>query len=327
MKSYTPITSLLILFILMVACTPAAPERTLPALPPTTTQQTPNPPAATASNITPNTPLSIPVLDPAAEADAYWVRNPTSGARLYVRTFYPDAWNGNDLLPALALMPGGIGKSDPDKAAHLAGEGFLVITFDADGRGRSEGVEDYNGFITQDGLAAVILAATALPGLDATRYGLVSYSYGVTAASGALARHPDLPIDFFIDWEGPVDRNYTTTGCREVNGRIDWQPCEEDAWWAEREAVNFIGQVQVPYQRIQSQSDHVQQNNNHAIDIINAAVAGIAPWVRLNAYPQDQTYDIMNPPAMLPDSMDKRTDATIAEYARFIMENVLPVLR
>jgi hypothetical protein len=45
----------------------------------------------------------------------------------------------------------------------------------------------------------------------------------------------------------------------------------------------------MPYQRVQSQADHVQSNNNHAIDIVNAAVAGGAPWVRLNEYPPNQT--------------------------------------
>lgn len=222
-------------------------------------------------------------LQPAGADNTFWVTNPTSEAKLYTQVFYPNDWNGNDALPTLVLMPGGIAESDPQKAANLARQGFLVIIFDADGRGKSEGTEDYNGYTTQDGLAAVINAATSLPGLDTARYGLVSYSYGVTAASGALARYPDLPIDFYIDWEGPVDRNYTTTGCGQNRAEgIQWQPCTDNAWWAECEAVNFIGSVRVPYQRVQSQSDHVQPNNNHAIDIINAAMAGGVPWVRLN---------------------------------------------
>jgi pimeloyl-ACP methyl ester carboxylesterase len=262
-------------------------------------------------------------LIPADEGNAYWVVNPSSGARLYVHAYYPRGWNG-ELVPALVLVPGGTGNSDPRKAEALSAEGFLVITFDPDGRGRSEGTEDYNGFIGQDGLAAVIEAAAALPGLDANRYGLVSYSYGVTLATGALARHPNLPIDFYIDWEGPVDRTYTTTGCGANRaGGIQWQSCENESWWAGREALNFIAEVRVPYQRIQSQKDHVQRDNSHAIDILNAAVAAGLPWVRLNDYPAGQTYDASNPPAMLPDSMDKQIDRTVAEYARYIIENVL----
>lgn len=267
-------------------------------------------------------PVSSGLL-PADETNTYWAVNPSSGSRLFVRVAYPRGWNGEP-LPALVLVPGGTGNSDPRKAEALSAEGFLVIVFDPEGRGRSEGTEDYNGFIGQDGLAAIIEAATALPGLDANRYGLVSYSYGVSLATGALARHPNLPIDFYIDWEGPVDRTYTTTGCggNRVDG-IQWQPCEDNAWWSEREAMNFIAQIRVPYQRIQSQKDHVQSTNNHAIDIVNAAVAAGLPWARLNDYPAGQTYDASNPPAMLPDSMDRQRDKTVAEYARYIIGNVL----
>ncbi len=80
----------------------------------------------------------------------------------------------------------------------------------------------------------------------------------------------------------------------------------------------------VPYQRVQSEQDHVQPNNNHAIDIVNAAVASGVPWVRLNEYPPNQTYDVNNPPAMLDDALDKQVDAIIAVYADYIIENVLP---
>jgi len=277
-----------------------------------------------------------PVASPAALAEAqrpafaeaettYSVTNPTSGARLFVQAFYPPDWNGTDALPALVLMPGGIGTADPGKAARLAALGFLVVIFDPDGRGRSEGIEDYNGFVTQDGLAAVIEESASLPGLDVERYGLVSYSYGVTAATGALARHPDLPIRFFIDWEGPVDRNDTTTGCGAPSqGRIVWHPCSDDAWWSEREAVRFIGDVRVPYQRVQSEEDHVQPNNDHAIDIVNAAVAGDVPWVRLNDDPPNRTYAADDPPAMLPEDRTGNLEALVARYARDILENVLP---
>lgn len=266
-------------------------------------------------------------LQPAGADNTFWVTNPTLGTKLYIQVFFPNDWNGTAALPTLVLMPGGIAESDPQKAAHLSSYGFIVVIFDAVGRGKSEGVEDYNGYITQDGLAAVINAATSLPGLDATRYGLVSFSYGVTAATGTLARYPDLPVKFYIDWEGPVDRNYTTTGCGQNRAEgIQRQRCTDNAWWSEREAVNFIGSVRVPYQRVQSQTDHVQPNNNHAIDIVNAAVAGGLPWVRLNEYPPNQTYEVNNPPAMLEDGLDKQVDTIIALYAEYIITQVLPAL-
>lgn len=100
-------------------------------------------------------------------------------------------------------------------------------------------------------------------------------------------------------------------------------PCEDDPWWAEREALNFIADVQVPYQRIQSQKDHVQPQNTHAIEIVNAAVAGGLPWVRLNEYPANQMYDTANPPAMLSDQLDRQLEKTVAAYVWYIIENVI----
>jgi pimeloyl-ACP methyl ester carboxylesterase len=261
-------------------------------------------------------------LTPAGEPNTYWVTNPSNGSRLFVRVFYPANWSGES-LPALVLVPGGTGVSEPNKATRLAAEGFLIIIFDPEGRGRSEGTEDYNGFVGQDGLAAVIEASASLPGADTERYGLVSFSYGVTMATGALARHPNLPIDFYIDWEGPVNRTYTS-GCKPAaQQHIQWQPCDNDAWWAEREALTFITDVRIPYQRIQSQKDHVQTQNTHAIDIVNAAVAAGLPWARLNEYPAGQTYDAANPPAMLAEALDRQLEHTVATYAWYILQEVL----
>ncbi len=64
--------------------------------------------------------------------------------------------------------------------------------------------------------------------------------------------------------------------------------------------------VRVPYQRIQAEKDHVQPDNAQAILMVNNAVNGGVPWVRLNDEAPNQTYDPANPPAMLPESMDRR---------------------
>ncbi|MEW5938532.1 MAG: alpha/beta fold hydrolase [Chloroflexota bacterium] len=319
------VSFLLVAFALLIsACAPrdSLPDDSIPDPAHAQTQNASPSDPSTSLRASPEPGAASPALTPADKPNAYWVVNPSSGSRLYVTATYPPSWNG-ETIPALVLVPGGTGVSEPNKAARLAAEGFLVITFDPEGRGRSEGTEDYNGFIGQDGLAAVIEAATSLPGLDADRYGMVSFSYGVTMATGALARHPDLPIDFYIDWEGPVNRNYTS-GCKpQPAQKIQWQPCDNEAWWAEREALTFIADVQVPYQRIQSQKDHVQAQNTHAIDIVNAAVEAGLPWVRLNEYPAGQTYDASNPPEMLSDALDRQLEQTVAAYARYIIENVL----
>jgi pimeloyl-ACP methyl ester carboxylesterase len=249
-------------------------------------------------------------ISPGPRQDTYWMVNPASGANLYIVVSYPPG-GGDSLLPAVVMIPGGLGAQDLEKtigedARGLSAAGYAVIQFDADGRGSSTGEENYNGYDHQDGLAALILAAGRIPRVDASRLGVLSRSYGVTMAAGALGRHPELPVRFYIDWEGPADRNYTTGGCTGVTRGIDWPLCSDEAFWSEREAVAFIGAVRIPYLRIQSATDHVQSTNAHAVDMVNAAVQGGVPWVRLNDGAVNQTYDPARPPEMPPDTIDRQ---------------------
>ncbi|MBN2084906.1 MAG: hypothetical protein JW748_06735 [Anaerolineales bacterium] len=258
-------------------------------------------------------------LTPGTKANAFWMINPASGARLYIVVSYPND-GGASPLPSLVMIPGGLGAQDLENgtdldAVRLSAAGFIVIQFDADGRGASGGDEDYNGFRHQDGLSALILSAGQIPRVDTARLGVISRSYGVTMAAGALGRHPDLPVRFYIDWEGPADRMYTTSGCTGVNRGIDWPSCDDESFWSEREAVDFIGTVRVPYLRIQSEKDHVQSTNAHAVDMINAAVRGGVPWARLNDNPAGKTYDSAQPPEMFPDTVDRQLPDLFIRYA------------
>jgi len=260
---------------------------------------------------------------PAAPQNAgqkYTVTNSSSGASLAVYVNLPAA-AAQLPVPALVLVPGGSGGSSSFRKPNgefdaFTQAGYAVIVFDPDGRGQSTGTEDYNGFIQQDGLAEVIRFAANLPGVDPSRIGLVTYSYGITMGAGALARHPDLPVAFLIDWEGPANRN-DTGGCDSagLDHLQDIASCTDEAFWAQREASTFIAQIRVPYQRIQSEIDHVQPDNAHAILMVNHAVSGGVPWVRLNDYPPNQTYDPNAPPAMFPEQMDRRLAQTVIRYA------------
>jgi len=260
-------------------------------------------------------------LTAGSEKNTYWMTNPSSGTRLFVRLFHPSNWNG-DMLPTLVAVAGGTGTIDGQKASLLAAGGFTVIAVDPDGRGQSEGQENLCGFIHQDGLAALISLANTLPGVDGSQIGLITFSYGVTMGTGVLARYPDLPIRFLIDWEGPADRQDTTFNCKP-NQKIQWPSCSDDNAWMEREALTFITQIKVPYQRVQSAQDHAQKDVSHALNMINAAVQAGVPWVRLNDYPPNQVYDLQNPPAMLPENQDKQLEEIIAHYAQelFQLEN------
>lgn len=306
-------------FILLAAC--AAPAQAPPpgeaAAPATSTTAEQAPPEAEESPTEEESALQPD------ENGVLWVRNPTSGANLYLKMYWPGDWDGGQ-LPTLVLVPGGFGSSNDfagqrRSAQDIADSGFTVITFDPDGRGQSEGEEDKNGHIQQDGLAEILLTAADLPGVDPANIGLVSYSYGVTMASGALARYPDLPIVFYIDWEGPADRDYTTHGCSAdapgIGSTVKMAPCEDEEFWAQREGVTFIAQILVPYQRVQFQNDHAQDIVAHALDMVNAAVGGTSPWVRLNDEAPNQTFSTSSPPRMIPGAAGGRLDKVIIDFA------------
>jgi pimeloyl-ACP methyl ester carboxylesterase len=262
---------------------------------------------------------------PVSEEGAYWVTNPTSGVRLCVQVVLPQEWGGEP-LPALVLIPGGTGSGSDflgprlERTQEMADAGFALVVFDPDGRGRSEGVEDQNGFAHQDGLAEVIRFAATLPKVDRTQIGVVSWSYGITMASGALARHPDLPVRFLIDWEGPANRD-DTGGCGEdAVGHLQGHPCDHEDFWREREASVFALDLQMPYQRLQTEKDHAQPDNDHAVLMINNATAeaygghGKAPWTRLNDAEPNSVYTVDTLPPLFPEGREQ-TEALIVQYA------------
>ncbi len=327
-----------ILTLLLPACnvggTAKLPDGTSAATP-TAASPTPtgaSPPTATARP----SPTAVTHVgaEPGPEPDSYWVTNPTGGARLYVRVIHPKNWDGR-ALPTLVLVPGGSSDSSgflkpPSQAQRLADAGLTIVVFDPDGRGRSEGKEDYDGYTHQDGLAAIIRFVATLPEVDASQIGLVSYSYGITMAAGALARYPDLPVLFLIDWEGPADRN-DTGGCDAAHtGHLKKYPCDDEAFWREREAATFALHLSVPYQRLQSERDHVQPDNNHALLMIANATAkeygghGIAPWTRLNSLEPNTVYDTANPPPMLSERDSKRLEPLIVRYALELFDLFAP---
>ena len=222
------------------------------------------------------------------------------------------------------LVPGGFGNSSDftgnrRSAQKLADQGYTIVVFDPDGRGNSQGEEDKNGHIQQDGLAEIIETIAGLPQVDSSMIGLASYSYGVTMATGMLARHASVPVLFYIDWEGPADREYTTHNCSAdapgIGSTLRMAACEDESFWTEREALTFIAQISIPYLRLQFQQDHAQDVVTHAVDMINAALDGSAPWVRLNDLPPNQSYDPLSPPRMIPGKGSNRLDKLVPELA------------
>jgi hypothetical protein len=164
-------------------------------------------------------------------------------------------------------------------------------------------------------------------------------------AAGCAGRHPEIPIKYIVDGEGPSNSFVTahepwvlyTPPSHPSHNRYeqvhqlfghysiyrDPSP-ENEAFWTEREADKFIGEFRGRYLRLQAEWDHAQPPSSpaeipmfdqtplwwqckHATDMVNAAVAGGVPWVRVNLADQgnliNATYDVDNQPVYLPGQL------------------------
>ena len=289
-----------------------------------------------------------------------------------VRTFHRQGGRSFRLsLSFRAALGSGTPFIDTPFTTALLENGYAVITFNPEGRGSgqpgdltSEGSEDYNGHIHQDDLKSVIESAQAFSFVDPKRLGVVSLSFGISIASGCLARYADDPavrnIRFLIDVEGPSDsyvimadpwllddvsENDKTQSLYELFHMysLHYDNCtylhmspsspeavSDTAWWSEREALQYIGAVKVPYLRLQAEWDHFQPpnqeyqtgfdqpplwfQNKHAVDMVNAATDGSSPWTRVNGNDignaPNATYSHDAPPIYYSGSFDLQSSSS-----------------
>jgi hypothetical protein len=237
-----------------------------------------------------------------------WVTAP-NGNQLYTRILQPvRALYPGQRFPALIAIPGGTGAGAPladnPRYRDLADDGFIVVAFNPEGRGtgapgnlKSEGTENCNGFLHQDDLKAVIEYVAVQPNVNAANIGVETSSFGIAIGAGALGRYPNLPVAYLVDQEGPHDNRVITfydvgretAVCGHWSTVTDPSP-ENAAFWAEREAVRYIGAYPGRYLRMQAEIDHAQGPGyfRHAIEMVNAATkpeysgSGSASWTRMN---------------------------------------------
>ncbi len=210
-----------------------------------------------------------------------------NGNRLYCHIHRPkrdNKWPGIVLVPS-ALNDGSVFDrwlSLNLRAKDIASHGYAVIHFDPEGRGRSDGTEDYGGSAHQNDLHTVLKYLSSLHYVNPNNVGMVSFSLGITMATGALARNPDgSEVKYLFDWEGPSNK-YEVTMNNKIKFFKDY-PTSNDTFWSSRQACNYIGRIRCGYFRFQCERDHVQGDyKQHAINLVNGALKGKAEWVKCN---------------------------------------------
>ncbi|PIX62283.1 hypothetical protein CO057_00610 [Candidatus Uhrbacteria bacterium CG_4_9_14_0_2_um_filter_41_50] len=220
------------------------------------------------------------------ESIALWegsIVNPTTDDLQSVRVYVPQGEN----LPAVILIPGGVGNGAdfekdngeyPSDVRTIAEAGFVTAVYDPLGRGKSEGEINFQGLEDQDGLSEVIRLVQNMPEVNSKNVGLASFSYGVTAAAGVLARYPELALKFWSDWEGPSSRSFTNPGCAgSLSNNALPTPgsfaCNDDEHWLGREAAESVKFARVDsYWRTQTLDDHVQNTYGHTVEMVNNAI-------------------------------------------------------
>ena len=282
---------------------------------------------------------------------ATWIPAP-NGNLLYTRVLrpVPSLYPGMN-FPAVVVVPGGTngpGAPAADRSEYrmLASNGFVVACFNPEGRGTtntpgnllSQGTENYNGFVHQADLKAVIEYVACQSGVDTNNIGVQTTSYGVAIGAGCLGRYPDLPVNYLVDGEGPHDNRVITfyDAGREISvgghrSTVTDPSPSNVAFWAEREAVRYVGAFRGRYLRIQAYADHAQDAGyfRHALEMINAATkplyggTGSNRWTRMNGSDLTNEMNVVYPtnnpsgyPAWLSGHLSDHTNVT----ARYILE-------
>lgn len=270
--------------------------------------------ACTNSPVIINTATPPPTVDFLPSGIAFLSIPSLNGNQVALRIQKPA---GGGPFPVLIGVAGGDGlyAFRPELATSLREKGIMVVDFAPQGRGESEGEDNHHGYVHQDDLKAIVDFVSGLSLVQQDNIGILSFSYGVVLATGTLARYPDIPIAFLIDWEGPAcpgkdlqqglenDEVWAHELVRFLNNGREPTPDElsqiqlhggtifNEAYWAERDAARFAAGLPCPYLRIQFDQDHAQgTSKEHMMKVVNAVTTESGQWSRVNDNPANIIY-------------------------------------
>jgi len=218
-----------------------------------------------------------------------WITS-LNGEKIYAHLHIPPRTGLDNKFPSLILIQDGFeGSYEFDNpgfilnANNLATKGIVVLHFDLEGTGKSSGESDLGAFKSQDDLIAVLNFIKHQPEVDNNEISILSFGTGLTTATGALARYPKIYIKYLIDIEGSVDRYDPNNPLT-----LEYIP-EDEGFWKEREAINFIDAISCNY--IRFQADYNQSENegyfSYLIRYMNKATEGYPIHTQLNFAPPD----------------------------------------
>jgi dienelactone hydrolase len=298
-RQWAVLPGLSCLFILLSACAGDKEVSTAAPQPTITPQSTVEPESEIVFSAGGTARLSIPSLN---------------GNQIRVQITKPE---GDGPFPALIGVAGGNGyfAYGPVMTSGLQEMGIVAVDFAPQGRGGSEGQDNFNGPVHQDDLKALADFVSEQAFVQPDNIGILTFSYGVVMATGALSRYPDMPVAFLIDWEGPSSAGRDLTRGLEngeawasdtilyLSGKTEMSREEmesfvihggaisDEAYWADRDAARFAENLPCPYLRVQFDVDHAQGTYKyHMMEIINAATEKSGQWTRCNDNPPNIMY-------------------------------------
>ena len=241
-----------------------------------------------------------------------------NGNKISIRIQKPE---GDGPFPVLIGVAGGDGMYAfrPVLTTGLREKGIMAIDFAPQGRDTSEGDDNHHGYVHQDDLKAIVDFVSGFSFVQKDNIGILSYSYGVVLATGALARYSDMPVAFLIDWEGPSspgkdiqrglenDEAWARELIQFLNSGLEPTPEEllhvmihggsilDKDYWEERDASRFAADLPCPYLRVQFDQDHAQGTYKyHMMNIVNAVTTESGQWSRVNDNPANIIYSEEN---------------------------------